>query len=143
LGLAHLHFLNLTSAPNRACGLEARAGRGKSIGGERIPAGDPPLLPQNGAGRSGARPGAPTSENPSSRRKNGLPALYHTRYRARPVQEMIWASWFFRTLPLLPGRARLEFPSPLHLLGEKWRSARELDCISRRLFLSSSRSVLD
>ena len=81
------------------------------------------MLPQNGAGRSGARSrearDAPTSENPSSQRKNGLPALYHTRYRARPVQEMICALWVFRAMPLLPGRARLEFPSPLHLLGEK------------------------
>jgi hypothetical protein len=51
--LAPLRFLNLSSAPNRACGPEARAWRGKSIGGERIPAGDPPWLPQNGAGHSG------------------------------------------------------------------------------------------
>jgi hypothetical protein len=98
-GLAHLHFLNLFFAPNRACGPEVPplAGlRGKSIGGERIPSGDPPWLPQNGAGRSGARSrearDAPTSENPSSRRKIGLPALYHTRYRARPGQGMIRAS---------------------------------------------------
>jgi hypothetical protein len=61
-------------APKQACGPEASALRGKSIGGEKILPGDPAWLPQNGAGRSGARPGAPTSENPCSRRKNGLPA---------------------------------------------------------------------
>jgi len=62
------------SAPNQACGPEARALRGKSIGGERILPGDPARVPQNGAGRSGARPGAPTAENSGSWRKNGLPA---------------------------------------------------------------------
>jgi hypothetical protein len=38
-------------------------------------------------------------------RKNGLPALYHARCRARPVQEMIPALWFLRMTALLPGRA--------------------------------------
>jgi hypothetical protein len=61
-------------APKRTCGPEARALHGKSIGGEGILPGDPAGLPQNGAGRSGARPGAPASKNPCSRRKNGLPA---------------------------------------------------------------------
>jgi hypothetical protein len=74
-------------APNQACGPEARALRGKSIGGERILHGDLAWLPQKGAGRSGARPGAPTSENPDYRRKNGLPALNHARYKARPVKK--------------------------------------------------------
>jgi len=79
----------------------------KSIGGERILPGDPAGPPQNGAGGSGARSrearDAPTSENPSSRRKNGLPALYHTRYRARPVQEVIRALWFFSRNALTSG----------------------------------------
>jgi hypothetical protein len=70
------------SAPSQACGPEARALHGKSIGGQRILTGDPAWLPQNGAGRSGARPGAPTSENPGSRRKNGLPA--HSKKRSAP-----------------------------------------------------------
>jgi hypothetical protein len=70
------------SAPSQACGPEARALRGKSIGGERILTGDPAWLPQNGAGRSGPRPGAPTSENPGSRRKDGLPA--HSKKRSAP-----------------------------------------------------------
>jgi hypothetical protein len=56
-------FKNPFSAPKQACGPEARALRGKSIGGKRILPGDPARLPQNGAGRSGARPGAPTSED--------------------------------------------------------------------------------
>jgi len=51
--------------------------RGKSIGGERNPPGDPAWLPQNGAGRSGARSrearDAPTSEKICSQRKNDLP----------------------------------------------------------------------
>jgi len=36
--------------------------RGKSIGGRKIPAGDPIGFPQNEAGISGAQPGAPTTE---------------------------------------------------------------------------------
>ena len=54
-------------------GPEARALHGKSIGGEGIPSGDPPWLPLNGAGRSGARLGAPTAEYFCSQGKNGLP----------------------------------------------------------------------
>jgi len=102
-------FVPFSSAENRACGPEARALRGKSIGGEKILPGDPAWLPQNGAGRSGARSrearDAPTSENPCSRKKNGLPALYHTRYRARPIQETRGVSWFLRPMPLPLGRA--------------------------------------
>jgi hypothetical protein len=112
LDLAHLHFLNLFFSPNRACGPEVPplAGlRGKSIGGERIPSGDPPWLPQNGAGRSGARPGAPTSENPSSRRKIGLPALYHASYRARPGQGMKWK---------VGKLSRRYFPGPMASRGD-------------------------
>jgi hypothetical protein len=42
------------SAKEQACGPDARALRGKSIGGKRIPAGDPILFPQREAGLSGA-----------------------------------------------------------------------------------------
>jgi len=51
--------------------------------------------------------------------KNGLPALYHTRYRARPVQEMIPALWFLRITALLPGRAMPEIQETLQPLAEK------------------------
>jgi len=54
------------SSPKQACDPEARALRGKSIGRGKILPGDPSWLPQNGAGRLGARPGAPTPENPCS-----------------------------------------------------------------------------
>jgi hypothetical protein len=59
-------FAILFPAKKQACGPEARALRGKSIGGKRNPFGDPPLLPQNEAGPSGAPPGAPTSGYPGS-----------------------------------------------------------------------------
>jgi len=102
------------SAPNQACGPEARALHAKSIGGESIPPEDPVGLPQNGAGRSGARsreaPDAPTSEKPLVSEKERP---------ARPIQETRRASWFLRATPLLPGRAWFEIQSPLHLLGEK------------------------
>jgi hypothetical protein len=53
-GLAHLHFYDsLLSAKKQACGPEARALRGKSIGGKRNPSGDHPVLPQSEAGLSG------------------------------------------------------------------------------------------
>jgi hypothetical protein len=62
MGVLSIRYLDLPpftlkspfSAPNQACGPEARALRGKSIGGQKIPTGDPSWLPQNGAGRSGA-----------------------------------------------------------------------------------------
>jgi hypothetical protein len=54
------------SAENQACGLEARALLGKSIGGQRNPLGDPPVLPQDGAGASDQQLGAHTSEYPCS-----------------------------------------------------------------------------
>jgi hypothetical protein len=41
------------SAKKKTCGPEARALRGKSIGGKRIAVGDPIGFPQNGAGLSG------------------------------------------------------------------------------------------
>jgi len=44
-------------AEKQACGPEARALRGKSIGGKRIRFGDRPVLPQKEAGLSGPRPG--------------------------------------------------------------------------------------
>ena len=40
------------SAKKQACGPEARAFRGKSIGGKRIPTGDHPVPPQYEAGLS-------------------------------------------------------------------------------------------
>ena len=61
-------------AADQAWGPEAKALLAKSIGGERILPGDSAGLPQNGAGRSGARPGAPTSEYRCSRRRNVSPA---------------------------------------------------------------------
>ena len=71
-------FKSPFSGPKLACGPDARALHAKSIGGERFLPGDPAWLPQNGAGRSGARSrearDAPTSENPCSQAKNGLPA---------------------------------------------------------------------
>jgi len=72
--IAHLHFGEsfLCFKANLWPGSKGIAR--KKHRGERILPGDPPWLPQNGAGRSGARPGAPTSETPCSRRKNGLPA---------------------------------------------------------------------
>ena len=99
-------FKSPFSAPGQACNREGRALRGKSIGGERILPGDPTRVPQNGAGRPGARSrearNAPTSGDLCSRRKNGL------QRPARPVQETICASWFLRAIPPragLPGRA--------------------------------------
>ncbi len=45
---------------------------------------------------------------------------------ARPVQEMMRASCFFRATPLLSGRAMPEIQSILRLLGEKcrWKSSK-------------------
>ena len=59
-------FAILFPAKKQACGPEARALRGKSIGGKRNPIEDPTVLPQNEAGPSGAPPGAPTSESACS-----------------------------------------------------------------------------
>jgi len=92
-------------APNRAYGPEVPplAGlRGKSIGGERIPSGDPPWLPQNGAGRSGARPGAPTSETP----------LLGERTACPPDPRNDLCLMIFPRNALASGRARLGIPSP-------------------------------
>jgi hypothetical protein len=55
-------FVPFSSAENRAFVPEARPLGAKSIGGKRIPAGGPIVFPQNEAGGSGARPGAPTRE---------------------------------------------------------------------------------
>jgi len=61
-------FASLFSDKKQACGPEARALRGKSIGGKRNAFKDPPLLPQNEAGPSGAQSrearDAPTSGYP-------------------------------------------------------------------------------
>ena len=67
-------YMTLFSARKQAFGPEGRALRAKSIGGKRILLGNLAVLPQNGAGRSGARPGAPTSESARSWEKQGLPA---------------------------------------------------------------------
>jgi len=73
-GLATFTFAIAFSAKKQACGPEARALRGKSIGGKRIPSGDPPVLPQGEASLSVAQPGAPTTQLPCPWEKNGLPA---------------------------------------------------------------------
>jgi len=52
------------SAKKRACGPEAGALRGKSIGGKRIPHGDPLLLPQKEAGPWAIHRIAPTRIQP-------------------------------------------------------------------------------
>jgi hypothetical protein len=82
-------FAILFLAKKRACGPEARALRGKSIGGKRNPIEDPTVLPQNKAGPSGAPPGAPTSESPCSRGKEGLPA----RSKKRCMPHGFSAQW--------------------------------------------------
>jgi len=74
LSLPTFTFAIAFSAKKHACGPEARALRGKSIGGKGIRSGDPPVLPQGEAGRSGAQPGAPTTQLPGPGEKNGLPA---------------------------------------------------------------------
>jgi hypothetical protein len=51
--LAPFTFEIAFSSKNQACGPETRAFRGKSIGGKKLSPGDPPVLPQNGAGPSG------------------------------------------------------------------------------------------
>jgi len=73
---------------------------GKSIGGRSIPSEDPAGLPQNGAGHSGARPGAPTPEYPCSRRKNGL--------LARPDKRGV-PHGFFVQRPCFRARQSLKF----------------------------------
>jgi hypothetical protein len=71
--LALFTFVLFFSAKWLACGPEERAGRGKSIGGWGIPGEDPPGFPPKEAG-------APTKDNLSSRRKNGLPARAEKRH---------------------------------------------------------------
>jgi hypothetical protein len=60
-GLPLFTFVFFFSAKKQVCGPEVRALCGKSIGGKRITGGDPILFPQDEAGLSGARPGAPTT----------------------------------------------------------------------------------
>jgi len=88
------------SAQKQACGPEARALRGKSIGGKKNPLEDPFVLPQNGAGPSGARPSVPTSESAGSWRKNGLPA--RPKKRGAPHD-------FFAKCPCFRAGQRLKF----------------------------------
>jgi hypothetical protein len=63
-------------------------------------------------GRAARAPGA-------GRPYFGKPLFSEKERPTRPIQETICASWFFRAMPLLPGRAWPEIQSPLHLLGEK------------------------
>jgi len=107
---APLHFGYSFSREEPSCGPEAGAWRAESISGKRILPGDPAVLPENGAGPSGAQPGAPTTPYPRSWRKNGLPA---------PANEGMRASWFLRAAPLLPGLATPEIQVTLRLLDEK------------------------
>jgi hypothetical protein len=77
----------------------ARGGlRGKSIGGERILTGNPPWLPQNGAGRSGARGRAPLH------RKTPVIA---ERTACLPGPRNDLCSWFFRATPFLRATSQL------------------------------------
>jgi hypothetical protein len=48
----------------------------------------------------------------------GIPLFLGKEGLARPVQEMMPASWFFLATPLLPGQAMPESQSILRLLGE-------------------------
>jgi hypothetical protein len=59
--LARLYFLDSLFSKKQACGPDARALRGKSIGGKGNSSEDPAAFPQKEAGRSGARQGAPTT----------------------------------------------------------------------------------
>jgi hypothetical protein len=57
-------FMIPFSAKRQSCGQEARALRGKSIGGKRIPYGDPLVLPQKEAGPWAIHRIAPTRIQP-------------------------------------------------------------------------------
>jgi hypothetical protein len=103
-------FAILFLAKKQACGPEARALGGKSIGGKRNPFEDPTVLPQIEAGPIG---------RPAGRPYIGIPLFLGKEGLARPVQEMMRASWFFRATPLLPGQAMPEIQSILRPLGEK------------------------
>ena len=79
-GLPHLYFRDFFPEI-QACGLEVRhrrIARKKHRCGEKNPFGDPPVIPLDAAGPSGAQSrgtrDAPTSEYPCSLGKNGLPA---------------------------------------------------------------------
>ena len=114
-------FAGAFSAEKQACGPEARALRGKSIGGKKICSGDLPVLPQKEAGPSAVTQlgirnvefGIFTSFFP-------FPAFRISI--ARPVQIMNRASWFLRAMPLLSGRAMAETQWDLQLLAGKWAS---------------------
>ena len=116
----------------QACGPEARALRGKSIGGKRIRLGDPPVLPQDGRAQR-----APLQHNN---------LVFEGRTAARPTQEMKRALWFLRAIPPkagLPGRGTPEIQFIFCLLGEKLRWARPiLATISFADFISKSTSGL-
>jgi hypothetical protein len=104
-------FVLFFSARKQACGLEARAFRGKSIGGKRNALGDPSVLPQNEAGRSGV-PNSEFGMWNSEFLGSFLPfRIPHSTFRisiARPAQEMRGASCFFlrNDLASRPGKAQ-------------------------------------
>jgi hypothetical protein len=66
----------LFPAEKQACGPEARALRGKSIGGKRNPIEDPTVVPQNEAGPIG---------RPAGRPYIGIPLFLRKERLARPV----------------------------------------------------------
>jgi len=106
------------SARKHACGPETRALRGKSIGGKRIPPGDPAGLPHNGAGPAGARPGAPTAESTRSFGKNGLPALYHARQGPARSKKRGAPHGFFAQRPCFRAGHGLKFNRPYIYLAK-------------------------
>ena len=122
MALSPFPFAILFPVEKQACGPEARALRGKSIGGKRIFSGDPPVLPQTEAGPSGVTEfgirnvefGIFTSFFPFRIPQSAFRNLY-----ARPAQKMRRALWFLRATPLLPGRATPDIQFLFRLLGEK------------------------
>jgi hypothetical protein len=66
-------FAILFSVEKQACGPEARALGGKSIGGKRNPIEDPTVLPQNEAGPSGAQPAPLHRDTPVLRERTACP----------------------------------------------------------------------
>ncbi|HEX7371696.1 MAG TPA: hypothetical protein VF372_02685 [Thermodesulfobacteriota bacterium] len=101
------------SAKKKTCGPEARALRGKSIGsvisdfGSRISDFLDFFFNPHSAIGIPQFEGGPIGR-PAGRPYNGINLSTGKEWLARPVQEMKGASWFFRAMPLLPGRAMLE-----------------------------------
>jgi hypothetical protein len=61
---------------------------------------------------------------PAGRSYNVRTMFLEKERLARPGQEMGCASWFLRTMPLLPGRATPEIQPFSRIIGEKLREAR-------------------